>query len=399
MPSADSKGLATKHASTIAAWGGEETPLAFGAAQVPIVQSAPFAYADVDGWLAAAQGRSEGHIYSRNTNPTVGVFEEKVRLLEGAEDATAFASGMAAISNTLFTFLRPGNRIVSTTDTYGGTSKIFLDFLPPMGIVVDLVDTEDADALEQSIRKGARIVYLETPSNPTLKLVDLRRAIAAAKAIGAISVVDNTFATPINQHPIQLGADLVLHSATKFLGGHDDAMGGVLAGRRELVRQVYHYREITGASLGAFAAYLLLRGLKTLDLRVRRQSETALAMARHLLAHPKVDAVFYPGLESHAGHAIAASQMSGFGGVLSFAIKGDFEAVKRCLNATKLAHRAASLGSVNTLIGIPGTTSHVECTPEERARLGIPETLVRYSCGIEAFEDLRDDLDMALQHV
>jgi len=390
-------GIENRHISTIAAWGGEEKPLAFGAAQVPIVQSAPFVYDDVDSWLDVALGRAEGHIYSRNTNPTVGVFEEKVRLLEGGEDATSFATGMAAISNTLFTFLKPGDRVVSITDSYGGTSKIFLEFLPPMGVEVDLVETGDDDALEAAIGKGARVVYLETPTNPTLKLIDLRRAIKASRNVGAISVVDNTFATPVNQKPLALGADLVLHSATKFLGGHDDAMGGVLAGRRDLVRQVYHYREITGATLGAFASYLLLRGLKTLDLRVRRQNETALSMARFLQGHPKVENVFYPGLESHPGHDIAVSQMEGgFGGVLSFSIKGDLEATKRCLKAVKLAHRAASLGSVNTLIGIPATTSHVECTAEERARLGIPETLVRYSCGIEAFEDLRDDIAAAL---
>ena len=387
------------HPSTISAWGGEEKPLAFGAAQVPIVQSAPFVYDDVDSWLDVALGRAEGHIYSRNTNPTVAVFEEKLRLLEGAEDATSFATGMAAISNTLFTFLRPGDRVVSITDSYGGTSKIFLDFLPPMGVEVELIETGDDDALEAAIAKGARIVYLETPTNPTLKVIDLRRAIAAAKAVGAISVIDNTFATPINQRPLDLGADLVLHSATKFLGGHDDAMGGVLAGRRELVRQVYHYREITGATLSAFVAYLLLRGMKTLDLRVRRQNETALAIARYLADHPKVERVYYPGLEDHPGHAIAASQMTGFGGVLSFSLRGDFDATKRCLKAVKLAHRAASLGSVNTLIGIPATTSHVECSAAERAQLGIPETLIRYSCGIEAFEDLRADLETALAAV
>ena len=385
-----------KGQATITAWGGEERPLAFGAAQVPIVQSAPFAYPDVESWLAAAQGVSEGHIYSRNTNPTVGVFEEKVRLLEGGAAATSFATGMAAISNTLFTLLQPGDRVVSITDSYGGTSKLFLEILPRMGIEVELVETGDAEALDQAVAKGCRVVYLETPTNPTLKVVDLARGISAARNVGAITVVDNTFATPINQKPISLGADLVVHSATKFLGGHDDALGGILVGRADLVHEVFAYREITGATLGAFSAYLLLRGLKTLDLRVRRQNETALSIAEMLASHPKVAAVYYPGLRGHPGHEIAARQMTGFGGVLSFVLRGDFNDVKRVLNSLKLAHRAASLGSVNTLAGPPATTSHVECTSEQRAQLGIPEALIRYSCGIEDIADLKQDLLEAL---
>ncbi|MBV8742406.1 MAG: cystathionine gamma-synthase family protein [Sinobacteraceae bacterium] len=382
---------------TLAVHGGEERAM-LGAAQVPIFQSAAFAYADVEAWQSVALGTDAGHIYSRNSNPTVGVFEEKVRLLERAAAATSFSSGMAAISNTLFALLRPGDRVVSVTDTYGGTSKIFLDFLPEMGIKVDLVDTGDHAKLDAAIAQGCKVVYLETPTNPTLKIVDLRRAIAAAQRVKAITVVDNTFATPINQQPISLGADLVVHSATKFLGGHDDAMGGILAGRSDLVPKVHHYREINGACLSAMSAYLLLRGLKTLELRVARQNATALSMATFLRAHRSVESVFYPGLESHRDHAIAASQMSGYGGVLSFALKGGSHASTRFLNALQLAQRAASLGSVNTLAGPPRTTSHVECSPEERARLGIPESLVRYSCGIENFEDLRADVDQALSH-
>lgn len=384
---------------TLAVRGGEDRPLALGAAQVPIFQTAAFAYPDVETWQAVALGSAAGDIYSRNSNPTVRVLEEKVRLLERAEAATSFASGMAAISNTLFGLLRPGDRVVSVTDTYGGTSKLFLKFLPEMGIRVELVETGDHARLDTVLAQGCKVVYLETPTNPTLKIIDLRRAIATAKRVGAISVVDNTFATPINQLPIALGADLVVHSATKFLGGHDDAMGGVLAGRPELVSQVYHYREINGACLSAMSAYLLLRGLKTLELRVARQNATASSMARYLKEHPAVESVFYPGLDTHRDHAIAASQMTGFGGVLSFAVRGGVDASTRFLDALRLAQRAASLGSVNTLAGPPRTTSHVECSAEERARLGIPESLVRYSCGIETFEDLRADVEQALAQV
>ncbi len=387
---------AVHSSSTLAVWAGEERPLALGAAQVPIVQSAPFAYGSVDDWLAVASGQAAGHIYSRNTNPTVKVFEEKVRQLEGAEAATSFATGMAAISNTLFALLRPGDRVVSITDSYGGTSKVFLDLLPRIGIDVDLIQTDDAAALDAAIAQGCRMVYLETPTNPTLKVVDLPRAITAARAVGAITVVDNTFATPVNQRPLALGADLVVHSATKFLGGHDDALGGILLGRADLVAAAFGYREITGATLGAFAAYLLLRGCKTLHLRIERQNATALALAHWLEEHGDVRAVFYPGLRSHPGHDVAHAQMSGFGGVLSFALHGDFDRTKRFLDALTFAHRAASLGSVNTLAGLPATTSHVECSREERERLGIPETLVRYSCGIEDVGDLREDIQRAL---
>jgi cystathionine gamma-synthase len=351
----------------------------------------------VESWIEVALQRAAGDIYSRNTNPTVQVFEEKVRLLEGGEQATSFASGMAAISNTLFALLRPGDRVVSIRDSYGGTSKIFLDILPRMDVTVDLVDTTDGDGLDRSIAQGCGIVYLESPTNPTLKLVDLRRAIASAKRAGAVVVIDNTFATPINQKPLEMGADLVVHSATKFLGGHDDAMGGVLVGEAELVQKVYHYREITGACLGAFSAYMLLRGMKTLDLRVRRQNQTAMQIAELLERHDDIEDVFYPGLQSHPQHELAKSQMSGFGGVLSFAIRGDFNRTKRFLNNLKLAHRAASLGSVNTLAGVPATTSHVECSEKEREGLGIPETLVRYSCGVEDPEDLWADIGQALE--
>ncbi len=382
--------------STQSVWAGEEHYLAENATQVPIFQSIAFGYPDVDQWLEVALGKVPGHIYSRNTNPTVHVFEEKVRVLEGAEAATSFATGMAAISNTLFTFLRPGDRIVSAKDTYGGTNKIFTEFLPQMGIEVTLCDTTDHQEIENEIAKGCKVVYLETPTNPTLKVQDIARLAKAGKAVGAIVVTDNTFATPINQKPLELGSDIVLHSASKFLGGHADALGGVICGSKDLVKQVYHYREINGATLDPFAAYLLLRGMKTLALRIERQNQNALAVARYLEAHPKVERVFYPGLVSHPQHEIAKSQMQGFGGMMSFSLKGDFEAVKQFLPKLKLAHRAANLGPVETVVGPPATTSHVECTPQERAAMGIPEALIRYSTGIEDIEDLIADLSQAL---
>ena len=381
--------------STLSVWAGEGESLVQGATQVPVVYSAAYGYSDVDAWLDVALGRKPGHIYSRNTNPTVHAFEEKVRILEGAEAATSFATSMAAVSNTLFALLGPGDRVVSVKDTYGGTNRLFLDFLPRVGVEVELCDTSDHEQIEAAIAQGCRLVYLETPTNPTLKVMDIARLANAAHEAGAIVVADNTLATPINQNPLALGADLVLHSATKFLGGHADALGGVVCGGPELVARVFHYREITGATLDPMAAYLLIRGMKTLALRIGRQNESALRIAQWLQEQPAVAAVYYPGLATHLHHDVAARQMRGYGGVLSFMLEGGFEAVKRVLPRLKLAHRAANLGAVETVAGPPATTSHVECTAEEREAMGIPEGLIRYSVGIEDAGDLIADLTQA----
>ena len=240
------------------------------------------------------------------------------------------------------------------------------------------------------------MLYLETPTNPTLKVVDIARLAAAGHAVGATVVVDNTFATPINQSPLALGADIVLHSATKYLGGHADVLGGVVCGPADLVQKIHHYRQIVGSSLDPMVAYLLIRSVKTLALRIGRQNESALRIARWLEEQPVVSVVNYPGLPSHPGHEIAVRQMRGYGGMLSFGLEGGFEAVKRVLPRLKLAHRAANLGAVETVAGPPATTSHVECTPEERAAMGIPEGLIRYSVGIEDTDDLIADLEQAL---
>ena len=381
---------------TLAVWAGEERSLLDRATQVPVVHSVGFGYENLEEWHDVATGAAPGHIYGRNTNPTVAVFEEKLRLLEGAEAATSASTGMAAISNLLYALLEPGRRVVSVKDTYGGTSMLFTKYLPRVGVEVELVDTTDADGVEQAMDRGCDLLYLETPTNPTLKIIDLPRLLAAGRDRGAVTVVDNTFATPVLQRPLALGADLVVHSATKFLGGHADALGGAVVGRGDLVEEVFRYREINGATLHPEAAYLLLRGMKTLHLRVERQSTNAMAVAEFLEAHPKVTAVNYPGLPSHAHHDIAMRQMTSGGGMLSFALDGDLEAVKQFLPRLRLAHRAANLGAVETTVGPPATTSHVECTPEERAALGIPEGLVRYSAGIENVDDLIADLDRAL---
>lgn len=384
--------------STRAVWAGEENYLMEAVTQVPVVHSVSFGYHDLDDWRDVALGRRRGHIYGRNTNPTVTVFEDKVRQLEQAGAATSFATGMAAISNTLFTLLGPGDRVVSIKDTYGGTNALFNEFLPRYGIEATLCDTGDMQAIETEIEKGCAVLYLESPTNPTLKIVDIEGLAARARAVGALTVVDNTFATPINQNPLALGADLVLHSATKFLGGHADALGGVVCGAAEQVQKIFHFREINGATLHPEAAYLLLRGMKTLALRVERQNHSAQRIAEFLDSHPAVAQVYYPGLPGHANHDVASRQMRGFGGVLSFQLDSDdFDAVRRVLPKLRLAHRAANLGAVETVVAPPATGSHVELTAEERARAGIPETLIRYSVGIEDPDDLIADLAQALE--
>jgi cystathionine gamma-synthase len=381
---------------TRAVWSGEQRERWAGATQVSIALSVSFSYKTVEEWLEVALGKRAGHIYSRNTNPTVAAFEDKIRELEGAEAATSFSSGMAAVSNTLFTLLSPGDRVVSIKDTYGGTNKLFVEFLPRFQIEVSLCDTTDHEAIEAAVARGSKLLYLESPTNPTIKIIDILRLSKAAHRRGALVVVDNTLATPINQHPLELGADLVVHSATKFLGGHADALGGVVCGPRELINRIYHFREINGACLEPMSAYLLSRGMKTLHLRVRQQNENALQIARFLESHPQVAKVFYPGLASHENHKIACRQMCGFGGVLSFALHGGFETVKSFLPRLRYANLAANLGAVETVAGPPATTSHVESTPEERAASGIPEALIRYSAGIEDLEDLIGDLRQAL---
>lgn len=382
---------------TLSVWAGEEKYLMQNATQVPVVHSVSFGYKNIDEWLEVALGKKSGYIYGRNTNPTVNVFEEKVRILEDAEAVTSAATGMGIISSTLFALLSPGDRVVSVKDTYGGTNKIFIEFLPRFQIKVTLCDTTDHEAIEAEVAKGCQVLYLESPTNPTVKVVDIARLAKAGQEAGAIVIVDNTFATPINQNPLHLGADLVLHSATKFLGGHADALGGVICGKKELVDPIYHFREINGATLHPMAAYFLLRGMKTLHLRIRQQNKSALTIARFLESHPEVDRVFYPGLESNMGYEIARRQMRGFGGVLSFELRENtYEAVRRFLPRLRYSHAAANLGAVETIVGPPATTSHVECTAEERAAMGIPESLIRYSVGIEDIEDLIADLEQAL---
>jgi cystathionine gamma-synthase len=378
---------------------GSEIDPATGAIIPPIIQNSAFCYKDLDHWRAAALKQVPGHIYSRNTNPTTDTFDRRMAALEGAELAASFATGMAAINSTLFALLDAKKRAVTVRDAYGATYLHFTQILPRFDVDCVVCDTDDPKGIESAIEKGCDLLYLETPTNPTLKLLDLETLIFIAHKKGAVVVVDNTFATPINQSPIALGADVVIHSATKYLCGHGDVLGGVACGGKDIMDKILRYRELTGPALDAHCAFLLLRSLKTLGLRVQRQNENALAIARFLEKQRQVERVFYPGLETHPGHGIAKKQMSGFGGVLSFELKGGYEAIKRFLPELKYAYMAANLGQVETIVGPPSTTSHVELTAEERKEAGVPEGLIRYAVGIEDKEDLLTDLEAALMAI
>jgi cystathionine gamma-synthase len=364
-----------------------------------LVENAAFAFKDLDTWRAVATHEIPGDNYSRNSNPTERHFEEKMAALEGAQAGISFATGMAAIHTTLFTFLSPGSKAVAIRDTYGATYLHFTKILPRFGIHCKVCDTQNESEILAAVADGCDLLYLETPTNPLLKIVNLRKMADAAHAAGAIVVVDNTFATPINQQPVELGADLVIHSATKYIGGHNDLMGGVAVGSRDLIKEIYAYRELTGPGLGAHRAQMLLRSIKTLALRVNRQNENAIQMARYLEGHPKIGRVYYPGLESHPNHEIARSQMVGFGGVLSFEVPGGLEAIARFLPCLQYAFMAPNLGQVETVVGPPALTSHVELTEEERKSSGVPEGLVRYAVGIEDIDDLLLDMKNALQQL
>jgi len=382
-------------AETKAIWAGETEPFPFNATQAPTVSSVAFNYDDMDEWVNVAKGSKKGHIYGRNTNPTVEILERKIAVLEKAESATAFSSGMAAISNTLFALLKPKDRVIVGKDTYGGTSKIFMDYLPKFDIDVQFCDTTNTEEFKAEINKKCSLLYLETPTNPTLKLQNIQKLSIIAKKSQSLVVVDNTLSTPINQNPLELGADIVLHSATKFLCGHSDALGGLACGNKEIIEKIFHFREINGACLDPHPAYLILRGMKTLALRMNKHNENALELAQWLSKHKMIEKVFYPGLDTHEGSEIAQQQMKGYGGVLSFSIK-DEKKIPNFISNLTFAHAAAHLGSLDTIVGPPKTTSHVENSAEERIQLGIPNNLIRCSVGIEHIDDIKNDFDQAL---
>lgn len=361
----------------------------------PIVRSANFTFAGTAEMKRWAEGKSKAYIYTRYGNPTLAVAEAKIAALENGEAAVVTASGSAAISSTLLSLLQAGDELIATRQLYGGSYRLMRDILPRMGIRVRHVGA-DLEGVDQLVNAKTRALYLETPTNPTLGLVDLKKAVALARQHKLVSLVDNTFATPILQKPLDVGFDLVLHSATKYLAGHSDIVAGAVAGGRERVKTIREMMICLGGSMDPDPAYLLVRGLKTLEIRVRRQCESAMAVARFLKQHPKIARVHYPGLASHPDHRLAKRQMTGFGGMLAFDLKGGLSAARRFCDRAKIFLLAASLGGVESLIVLPIYTSHYRMGTDELRAAGVAPGTVRMSIGLEDPADLLADLKQAL---
>ncbi|MDG6909919.1 MAG: aminotransferase class I/II-fold pyridoxal phosphate-dependent enzyme [Nitrososphaerota archaeon] len=367
-----------------------------GSITVPIYETSTFGFRRAEDVPKAVAGFGEkGYTYSRWENPTVVALEKKIAAMERGDEGSAFSSGMAAISTAVFAFLKKGTHVLAIKDLYGGTYGLLHDILPEIGFSADLVDTEDS-ALERGMKKSTGIVYIESPTNPTMKLVDIPRAARLAHKNGAVLMVDNTFASPINQNPIDLGADVVLHSVTKYINGHADLIAGAAVADRAKTHTIKMRRREFGGTMDPFPAWLILRGMKTMALRVRQQNANAMALAEFLSTHRKVKAVHYPGLKTHPQHQLARRQMKAFGGMLSFEIKGTTKDAMRFTESVKVATLAASLGGVETLVSQPYNMTHTQMSAKARAETGIPETLVRVSVGIEDPEDLVADFKQAL---
>ena len=360
-----------------------------------IARTANFTFESTEEMKRWAEGKSSAYIYTRYGNPTLTIAEEKLAALEGAEAAIVTASGMAAISSALLAVLKTGDEVISTRQTYGGTYRLMRDNFPRFGIVVRHVAT-DLAGIQQLVNPRTKALYIETPTNPTLRLVDLQKAVAFAKEWGLISLIDNTFASPVLQKPIQLGFNIVLHSATKYLSGHSDLIAGAAAGSRAIINEVRHNIINLGGSLDPEAAYLLIRGMKTLGLRMERQCENAMIVAKYLAKHPKVAKVHYPGLASHPDHKLAKRQMKGFGAMLAFDLKGGLPAARRFCDRVRIFLLAASLGGAESLVVLPIYTSHYNMSEEELRAAGVGAGTVRVSVGLEDPADLIEDLRQAL---
>jgi len=383
---------------TLAVHGGETRKKAHDSVTTPIVWSATYAFANTAEIESYFKGDIEREEYGRYGNPTVRAAEKKLAALEGAEDTALFSSGMAAATTALFELLKAGDHVVLTNDCYRRTRQFVTKFLSRLGVESTLVAPGDEEALRAALRPGrTKVILAESPTNPYLRVADLSAFVRVRNSCpGTNLIIDGTFATPVNQRPLAEGVDLVIHSCTKYLGGHNDLLAGAVCGRAGLVQAIKDLRGVLGGVLDPQSAFLLIRGLKTLPLRVQRQNQTALEVAAWLERHPRVRQVFYPGLESHPDHAIARRQMRGFGGVVSFRIRGDARETSRVIDACKLATIAPSLGAAETLIEQPAYMSYFELTTEEREAIGIYDDLVRLSLGLEDAEDVIADLEQAL---
>ncbi len=378
------------HFSTLAIHAGQDADPATGATVVPIYATSTY--------TQAAPGRHKGYEYSRTGNPTRAALETCLAALEGGERGLAFASGLAATTAVL-SILKPGEEVVAAADLYGGTYRLLERVFKPWGLVTRYTEDSNPQAFARLITPATRLVWIETPTNPLLQILDIAAIADVAHRAGALLAVDSTFASPYLQQPLRLGADLVVHSTTKYLGGHSDVVGGAVIGRKDLLQPIAFYQNAAGAVPGPFDAWLTLRGMKTLAVRMQQHCANARHLAAWLAEQPAIRKVYYPGLPSHPGHDLARRQMRDFGGMISVSLKGGQEAALRLLTRTRLFRLAESLGGVESLIGHPATMTHASIPPESRQARGIDDGLVRLSVGIEDVADLQEDLRQALSEV
>jgi cystathionine gamma-synthase len=394
----------TKGFSTQAVHAGEQRDNHYHSLTTPIVQTSLYVFRDTADMVdyqeqMMTRGEADREEYGRYGNPTGQAVERKLAALEGGEAALLFATGMCAVTSTLLTLLSAGDHLVLTSDCYRRTRQFCQTFLKRLGVTTTLVPPGDYAAMEAAVQSKTRLILSESPTNPYLRVLDLPRAVDIARRNNLMLIVDSTFATPINQRPLEFGVDLVIHSATKYLGGHNDLLAGVVVGSRELVAEIKKSRGVLGGTTGPQDAYLLLRGLKTLALRVQRHNENGMRVAQFLEGHPKVRRVYYPGLSSHPDYAVAHQQMNGFGGVVSFEIEGDLESTGSFIDALRLPCIGPSLGGVESLVEQVALQSYYELTTEQRRQAGISNELVRYAVGIEDTDDLMADLEQALEKI
>jgi methionine-gamma-lyase len=383
---------------TLAIHAGIENPPQHGPVSVPIFQSATFSFSEADEGAARFAGTEPGYIYTRLGNPTIGALESALAQLEGGFAGLGTASGMAAISTVFLTFLRSGDHVVGTDAVYGPTRLLLEKHLLKFGIESTWVSTDDVEALRAALRPETKMIYIETPANPTIKLSDMEACAGVAREIAGLLVVDNTFSSPMLQRPIEYGADVVVHSMTKYINGHSDVVAGmIVSANEELHAKLKPMLQSLGGTMDPHQAWLVLRGLRTLPIRIDRSQSNASELAAWLEEHPSVAWVSYPGLTSHPQHQLMKKQMKGPGAMISFGVKGGLEAAKRTIDSVEIATLAVSLGGVETLIEHPASMTHAGVPREEREEAGIRDDLIRISVGCEALEDLRDDLEQALE--
>ena len=389
--------LMNKKFSTKTVHAGEKVNKETGALTTPIYQTSTFGFKNTNEILSALEGKK--YLYSRWSNPTVKALESKISILENGEETLAFGSGMAAISSTILTFLAKNDHVIISRNVYGGTFDFSSTLLNRLGIKVTFLNFSDTELIEKSIQENTRLIYFETPANPTMIINDIKKIVSISKENKIMTAVDSTFASPVNQNPLDMKVDLVLHSGTKYINGHSDILLGTVTGSKKLIDKIKETRTILGGVLDPNSAFLALKGVKTLDLRVKKQNQSAMKLAEFLEQNKKVDKVHYPGLKSNKYHEIATKQMRGYGGMLSFEVKGGLKNAKIVLENLKICTLGASLGGVESLVVSPAISSHSAMPKKEREKSGIKDSLIRVSVGIEDEQDIINDFKQSLEKI